>query len=101
MEYLYSLRVSSRVIYPPLSKVPKESARCSRLHFQAKSYLFAGGAGVLYHKALTEYIKANFVNSSVKRKYILAEGKYGKETNGAIFAVAVGGLTLAESAFED
>lgn len=69
--------------------------------FQAKSYLFAGGAGVLYHKALTEYIKANFVNSSVKRKYILAEGKYGKETNGAIFAVAVGGLTLAESAFED
>jgi hypothetical protein len=68
--------------------------------FSARSYLFAGGAGELYFNDLSKLIKSNFKNATIEKKYILAKGKYGREENGSIFSVAIGGLVLANSVVE-
>ena len=68
--------------------------------FSARSYLFAGGAGELYFNDLSKLINSNFKNATIEKKYILAKGKYGREENGSIFSVAIGGLVLANSVVE-
>ena len=49
---------------------------------------------------IRDRIKSNFKNATIEKKYILAKGKYGREENGSIFSVAIGGLVLANSVVE-